>query len=320
MPRSLFGGLIALLLFATPPAHGADWMERSYGEFSFRFKPVDAKLVRYLGTRTQEIEERIRDELGLPGLGPLEVIVASTHEEFAALQPPGRGVGRWAAALAEPSRGRILLKSPRILVGGQPAYDRILVHEVAHIALERAMERERQGEATATPAPDRPGSPASVPRWLHEGYAMHVAREWSPSREVLLTRAVLAGRVIPLGRLVANFPEDEEEARVAYAQSVDLVHYMMRTYGTHAFRRFIETLGRGERFGGAIREAYGVDFAQLEREWRRHLQRRYTWVPLLASTGTLWFLASLVFLGAYIRKRFEARAKLAAWSREDPDA
>jgi len=46
---------------------------------------------------------------------------------------------------------------------------------------------------------------------------------------------------------------------------------------------------------------------------------RYTWIPLLTSTGSLWFLASLVFLAAYVRKKFTSRAKVEEWSKEEID-
>jgi hypothetical protein len=94
---------------------------------------------------------------------------------------------------------------------------------------------------------------------------------------------------------------------------------MIRLHGKQRFRDFVIALGKGYRFGHASRNILGEDFHTLEQNWHRHLRRRYTWVPLLTSTGTLWFLASLVFLAAYVRKKLGARAKVAEWSREEVD-
>ena len=133
-----------------------------------------------------------------------------------------------------------------------------------------------------------------------------------------LTQAVLGKKLIPLGRLVSGFPEDEGRARLAYAESADLVHYLKNHYGQEAFHRFLRALAEGNRFGGACRKVFGKEFIQVEQEWRKHLRRRYSWLPIIGSTGTLWFLATLVFLTAYLKKKMSARATLRRWSEEDP--
>ncbi len=314
--------LLALLMIVSsaPASFGAEWKTSRFGAFVFHYLPDDEKLVGYLGGLCPGIEDKVTEDLGLGELREIQVTIASTHEAFRSLQPPGPKAQKWVAALAYPSRGKILLKSPRLLVGGQPHYEDLFIHEVAHIALEQA-----SGAGTRRPGADNRGGQTGsaapgIPQWLHEGYAIYVAGEWSPTREVLLTRAVLRGRLIPLGRLVSRFPEDEEEARLAYAQSADLVHYLIRSYGRDAFQEFIVALGKGYRFGRASRETLGEDFLALEESWRKHLQRRYTWVPVLTSTGFLWFLASLVFLAAYVRKKLTARATVQEWSKEEPDS
>ncbi len=296
----------------------SDWETSRFGAFVFHYTPDDEKLAHYLGALSQQVAARVQEDLGIEKLDEIQVTIASTQEDFRDLQPPGRKAQKWAAALAYPARDRILLKSPRLLLGGQPRYEQIFLHEVAHVALDQAC---RGGMPTESgPAGASPKGPCSgLPRWLHEGYAIHVAREWSPSREVLLTRAVLGGNLIPLGRLVSGFPEGEQKAQLAYAQSADLVHYLIRAYGREAFHDFVAAVGQGYRFGHASRTVFGKNFLELEEEWQGHLRMRYTWIPLLTSTGTLWFLASLVFLAAYVRKKVAARSKIAEWSKEDVD-
>lgn len=294
----------------------AEWETSRFGAFVFHYRADSEKLVSYLGGLSRQVEERVVKDLGLQRLNEIQVTIASTLEDFVALQPPGRKAQKWAAALAYPSQDRILMKSPRLLLGGQPHYEQIFLHEVAHVALDQAS---RGGPPEARRDPGAGSPRPGIPRWLHEGYAIYVARQWSPSREVIMTRAVLAGRLIPLGRLVSDFPEDDRQAQLAYAQSADLVHYLIRRYGGKTFRDFVIALGRGSRFGYASRTILGEDFHTLEEDWQGRLERRYTWIPLLTSTGSLWFLASLVFLAAYIRKRAASRAKVEEWSKDDPD-
>jgi len=289
---------------------------------TFSSPPGEERLQKYLEHACKTIRIRVSEDLGLTDLGPIQVTIVSTEKDFLAAQPAGKPSHRWAAALAYPSQGKILMKSPKLILGGQPAYEKIFFHEVAHIALHRALSRFVETEPfrsdLKSDGPPLMSLSAPVPHWLHEGYAVYLSRDWSLNREVLLTRASLKKGLIPLGRLVGSFPEDEQEAHLAYAQSADLVHYLIHGYGRERFQLFLKALGQENRFGYACRQAFGIDFFSLEKAWRKHLKKRYSWVPLLGSTGMLWFLASVVFLAAYLRKKMTARAKLARWSEEEP--
>lgn len=292
------------------------------GSLTFDYPEEEKMLVAYLQDVCEVIEQRVRDDLGLEDMGPIQVTIVSSEEEFLSAQPPGGRQQKWASALAYPSQGIILMKSPKLILGGQPLYEKIFFHEVAHIALNRALQQSappgRERAVSGALHESLKSHPVNIPHWLHEGYAVYLSRDWSLNREVLITRALRRKELIPLGRLVASFPEPEEEARLAYAQSADLVHYLIHHYGKEAFHRFISVMGKGRRFGYACRYAFGEDFFAVEKKWRNHLKRRYSWVPLFGGTGTLWFLACVVFLAAYLRKKLSSRAKLARWSEEEP--
>ncbi len=311
-----------LLLAGCPDSQPAARIQTErFCDFVFQFPAEEEKLIRFLGEQCGQIEKRVAEDLGLEPLGEIRVQIASTEEEFRNAWPGQSDTDRWAAARASPREGRILMKSPKLLLGGQHTYNRIFLHEVAHIALYRALAREEpslRGTEGAGAARGPYRRPPDIPRWLHEGYAEYLSRQWSPNQEVLLSRAVLGRNLIPLGRLVSTFPAEEGHARLAYAESADLVHYLIRRYGEEDFHRFLEALSGGNRFGNACREVFGKEFLQVEQDWKKHLRRRYSWLPLIGSTGTLWFVATLVFITAYVRKKISTRAKLRKWSEEDP--
>ena len=309
--------VVFLFLWTLSFAAGPQWIKRTFGPFNFQYPETEEKLVIYLGSYYKKIENRIAEDLGLLHLGEIQVTIVSTQEDFTSLQPAGKRAQQWAAALAYPEQGKILMKTPKLLLGGQPDYKKIFIHEVTHIALYRALQQKHEG----TKASDSPpySDKISIPLWLHEGYAIYMAREWSPNREVLLTRAVLQRRIIPLGRLVGAFPAEEHLARLAYAESADLIHYLINTFGEDAFQHFIDFIGRGYHFGHACRKTYGLELYELEERWKKHLKRRYSWIPLVSSTGMLWFLTAIILIGAYGYKKMTARATLARWEEEEPD-
>ncbi len=307
-----------IFIWSLAVASSPQYLTSNFGPFTFHYGKEEEKLVVYLGSYYKKIQNRIAEDLGLLDLGEIQVVIVSTQEAFINHQKTKKKkTQKWVAALAYPAQGKILMKSPKLLLGGQPDYEKIFFHEVAHIALFRALQPRIQGKKRSDNLSN--SNKISIPMWLHEGYAIYIAREWSPNREVLLTQAVMRNKIIPLGRLVSNFPAEEHMARLAYAESADLVHYLINSFGKEAFHRFIAILGEGYRFGHACRHTYGMELFELEARWKKHLKKRYTWVSLLSSTGTLWFLTAIVFLASYIYKKKTTKETLARWEEEEEE-
>ena len=280
--------------------HGEEgWIEREEGELLFRFKESDRRLVAHFIDETAEARARILSDLSLDAPGPITIAVAATHEEFLSLQPSGSRVPRWAAGVAHPAHGLVVIKSPKILLGGQPDFAKVFLHEYSHVVLARAM--------GATP----------VPKWLHEGFAAYEAREWSLSRQTVLLKAILAGKLFSLRALTSSWPAGESEARIAYAQSWDLVGFILNTYGSEAFPEFLRQLRMKGSLDRALRVAYGISAWGLEKAWLKQIKRRNAWIPLATSSGAIWFAASLIFLAGYMRKRHRAKLKMRLWEIEE---
>ena len=64
---------------------------------------------------------------------------------------------------------------------------------------------------------------------------------------------------------------------------------------------------------------YGLRWEELEKRWRDYLKLRFSWIPIVTSTTTLWFLVTIVFILGYLRKRKANRLKLEEWDREEED-
>ena len=325
--RLLLAGWIGSLLFLVsivPASHPQEmvWRTGQYGNFVFEYPSGTDKTVAYLERTCSLLEERIREDLPLEQLGQVRIILVTDLEQFLEKQPVGRIASPWIAGIAYPDRGLIILKSPRMLIGAQPAFERILFHEVAHVALHRALScadtehPPEEDRITRTQGRDPSRSPC-IPYWLHEGYAIYIAREWSLDREITLGKAVLNDQLIPLGTLVAQFPVEEHVAALAYAQSADLVHFLRNEYGVSAFRRFIMEMGKDHRFGRALQEAFGITFPELEDTWMGHLKRRYHRFSIMGSVSLVWFVATLLFLAAYIRKKAITREIKKQWADQD---
>jgi hypothetical protein len=270
----------------------------THGAFVFRVMEADRPLGRALQPLAIRAWERVTADLGGAPTGPITVVLAPTNEAFNRFQPSGEPLPDWAVGVAYPGMMTMVIRSYH--VAGTPRQDvgAILVHELTHLVL--------GARFGAQP----------IPFWLHEGLAMYEAGEWDPGHEWDLVRVVLANRVPPLDALTAS-GNSESEARTAYALSEALVGHMIATYGPESFGGFVDQLAEGQAFEDALTRAFGVTPERFEVRWRAHLDRRYTWIPLITSSSALWALVMASAFVAYAARKRRNRKIAAAWAEEE---
>ena len=257
--------------------------------------PGGDRTVRFLADNADAIAESVSSQLGFPLGRRMHIIVAPDRTSFNSAQPPGAHLPDWVVGTAYPPLGLIvLLKEPRgnIL--------RTLEHEVCHILLGRAF------------GPDH-----RIPRWLHEGMSIIIAGEWSMQRLSTMTMAVLTGRLLNMDDIAHSCPRDGRLAELAYCQSFYFISFLKSKFGDDDFRTFLQVYSIRRDFRQALRKTYYLDWEELEAQWLDYLKVRFSWIPILSSTGTLWFLASIVFIWGYVHKKRKNRKKLQQWELED---
>jgi hypothetical protein len=172
-------------------------------------------------------------------------------------------------------------------------------HEMVHIALDDATRGQH------------------VPVWFNEGLAIYLSGENSLARQQTLMSATFSGRLIPFQDLDRSFPSDTFEVNVAYAESADVMRFLMKRTDQLRFASMIERVRDGERFDRAAGEAYGSDIRKLEFEWVREAEHRYSIIPVLTGGGIIW-VGVIGALGlAYVRRRRRTKAILARWEKEE---
>jgi hypothetical protein len=265
--------------------------------FYIRHTPDTAGLARQLSLECEHWKSHVEKTTGLTIDSPVTVIVTGGNQDFQRAQPEGSNIPVWAAAVAYPSLKLIIIKGER----GRSALDleNIFLHEYSHLLLGTIF--------TRNPIPD----------WLHEGLAMRLAGEWSISRALTMSEAVLGDRIIPLDKLVVSFPDEEHLAQVAYAESYYVISFFLSEFGSGALAKFIKDYGRGFGFENALYRSTGLKKEVFEQRWKRFVRLRFSWLPIISGAGGLWFLISLLFILAYLRKKKRARRTLEAWHEEE---
>jgi hypothetical protein len=265
--------------------------------FIFHHRKAQTPAARDLAQIADSWRQRILSDLGSDRPDHTRVYLALDLDDMRRVAPEGVKVPAWAAGMAFPQKNLILLK---LTTGSGSATDveKVFAHEFSHVALDHAVGFK------------------PLPRWFREGFAIYQSGEWSFGRTRALAGGVISGRLFSLEALSERFPSSVSDIELAYAQSIDFVSFLLGEYGPGPFRKMIGLLAQGWDFFLALEEAYDDGLFAIEEAWHRDLKMRFTWIPLLTGTATLWFLATVVFILAYLKKR---RRRLAALEELDEE-
>jgi hypothetical protein len=244
---------------------------------------------------------RLGAAFGVKLSADLDLRLAVNPEQMQALAPRGSRLPSYATGVAYPDAGLILLSLTEPQSWLRSDIDRVLVHELSHVALHRAV----NGHA--------------LPRWFSEGLAIHEAGEHSLDRVRVLWGGTLRGELIPLSRLSQSFPARHGDVSLAYAQSADLVGHLLQGDQKHArFRALIAELRAGKPFEQAFAAAYGMPLWRIEQQWRAQLTQRFgSWPSILSGLTLVWGMAAVFLIFGYFRVRRRHRETLKRWAIEE---
>ncbi len=235
----------------------------------------------------------VESDFGVAIDDELIIRVARNPREMRAMAPTGAPPPDYATGVAYSRWGVILLTMSAPQTWEPPDLEVVLVHELSHVALHRAV----LGN--------------SVPRWFNEGVAIHQSEVRLLPRMESLLRAAAQRSMLRLSELDKHFPDHPHEVNIAYAQSADVVGFLRRSNNDERrFHRLVQSLRDGETFDTALSTAYGWTRVGLERQWRESLRTRYRILPALFAGSTIWVLAAFLVVFAYRRRRRYHHLKL----------
>lgn len=314
--------VLAGLLGVALPAHAApppDKMPPGYtvqriGAIRWTYPTSAEPEAKDLAREVDATWTALAERFGVRVSPDLDLRLALNPEQMQALAPPGRLLPSYASGVAFPADGLILMSFSAPQSFERPNMRKLLVHELTHVALHRAI---------AGPDAEAPGSDETVerriPRWLSEGVAVHEAGENTIDRIRVLWEGALGGRLVPLDQLDSRFSATHGTVDLAYAQSADIVSYILDGEGDEIrFRVLIAQLRSGSDFEQAFSKAYGFSLLDLERAWRERVTRRFgRWPSLLVGLSALWALGAVLLFIGYVRVRRRHRRTLDRWAIEE---
>lgn len=219
-----------------------------------------------------------------PGRRPIRLVLAPDDARFDSLTR-GR-LPEWGEGAAFPGSNTILLKA----TGDSRTLQRVLRHELAHLALHEAVRR--------------------VPRWFDEGYAAHAAGEWDARDALTVNWAVLRGVRPSLAELDRHLRgASAADAGAAYALAMTAVVLLERIGGTRGLGALLSTLETTSDFDAALRLTHQITLGQFEERWYKELRGRYGWMLLVTSVSVFWAVAAIVLVALWSQRRARDRMR-----------
>jgi hypothetical protein len=230
-------------------------------------------------------------------IGPkMDVYVADDANTFADHFPPGNRMAERAVGVAFPYEGRIVLRTHgSALFSLSETFD----HEISHILVHRA------------------AGGRHLPRWLLEGLAI-----WQAGESVLQEIERAAGAafhddLIDFQTLDRNFPTHGKAVDLAYAQSALFVRWLYARHGRQGFRALLAGVAAGHGFDASFLDSFGATRTDLAIQWEGELQKEASVMMFLRDGNFLWVMMALLIVWAYIIKRRERKAAIAAMDGPD---
>ena len=259
-----------------------------------------ARELEALAAQSERILPRIESDLGvrpasryrmilLPGGAPAD----SELRRLDAAAPP------WAAGFTVP---RLRVSVIRMEFAGRYPYgslESVMAHEATHLLLHDTVG-------------DR------LPLWFEEGVATWEGRQWEFRDAWIYSSSLLTSDLPKLAELDSSFHGSASEAELAYAGSHAFVARTVHARGATVLRELVRA-SRELPFDRAWLQVTGSPLAKAESDWRRASLIRYRWIPLLATSSTLWIGITLLSLVAGVRKRALARRLRERWEREEAE-
>jgi len=230
---------------------------------------------------------------------PIEVRIGRSWDDMTTLVPRDLGVPPYAAGVTYSSLRLVLLSLTEPSGGDATDLETVFHHELSHVATDDA------------------AAGRHVPRWFNEGLAIYESGEHPWMRRRALWDATFFRQLLPLSDLDRAFPDRQDQVNIAYAESADVVQFLLRGKGRLRFASLFERVREGAPFDRALGDAYGTDVRRLEFQWREECAKRNTFAPMLASGSFIWVVAFVALVLGYRRRRRDAQATLARWESEE---
>jgi len=145
----------------------------------------------------------------------------------------------------------------------------------------------------------------SLPTWLDEGLAMYSQGPLDLQFTSVLSDARRKDDYISVRSLASPFSAFTASSLLAYAESREVVNYLINTYGEAKMFDLLNVFRQGSGYDDALKKVYGFDMDGLNAQWRATLVPAvvYVFPPVLGGLLAGLGAAVVLILGLYAEEK-----------------
>jgi hypothetical protein len=248
------------------------WNRLSEGKVTLYWYKGDRSFAQELMTTAQQALARLARDTGASLEKPVKIYIYASPQDLqgAMIFPP-----EWTGGVAYTRYGTIAIGiATNNLTWGRGA----LAHELAHLV---------EFQMTLNPYND-------LPAWLNEGLAMYAEGSLDPSLTNALKKAIADNSLISVRSLSSPFSAYAQEASLAYAQSYNLVEFLINNYGQDKMLKLLNTFRQGSGYDAALTKVYSFDMDGLNKLWRDYVSVPIPTKPTVMRPALVDTLVGLV--------------------------
>lgn len=252
--------LIIVLLFISSfniALASDNWFEAKSDHFIIHYRNAPERFIDKLIDEAEYAYDRIAEDLGFQRYdfwlwdNRAQIYVYDDAKDYQA----STGLPSWSQGAAVYAK-KIIYTFP----DQRNFFEKTLPHEMSHIIFREFVGFNNQ----------------AVPLWLDEGVASLYDKSQRFTSKNIVKDAIKKGAFIELARLSNMNPlamNDKNSVDLFYAESINVVDYLMDKFGRDSFVLFCQTLRDKKDLDAAIRYAYPFsDLSELEEGWKHNLK------------------------------------------------
>jgi hypothetical protein len=207
----------------------------------------DNDFVRELMDATQEALSRLAENTGAKLEEMVKIYIYASSEDLRGSMVFPQ---EWTGGVAFTRYGVIAIGIPP--TGSGLAWGkRAIAHELTHLVVHRV---------TFSPY-------GGLPTWLDEGLAMSAEGDLEPAFIAALNTADERENFITVRSLSSPFSAYTEQSMLAYAESYEIVTFLIDRYGREKMFDLLSTFQQGAGYDEALEKVYGFDMDELNELW-----------------------------------------------------
>ncbi len=173
-------------------------------------------------------------------------------------------------------------------------------HELTHIAINRVANNR-----------------VKIPRFFHEGVAMHLSGDISVNEQSALSMALFTHSLIPLSSIDSVNRFTQSRAQLAYAQSRLTLDYLIKNYDREIISLILNSSVEKGSFEAGLINELDITVHQLDSLSRLHIAQTYSNFFWILDNYIIWISIILLFFTAYVLTLIRNRRKMKALEEAD---